>query len=317
MATDKDVQDARRTGEQAGFQEAIQQLRSFTGVRYHGDHGLETLAPDLKLPEHLAYPRYRKDLAALERQLEHETERMKHVVEDTRQKLDATEDQLATNLEERRVARSGNAALVRAAGWVRDQGHPLRTQHKNLEQLWTRRRDHWSAVIADHRKIRDELSRVDEWLTTTAEQIAAAEDQRATDIENARVEAAAARRDSSPRWCTVLTREEFIAGDERRQARAWQGSPVVAGADFGYDWRRDSDDVGGRGIWTLHWIPETQETFFEANDDAGTIWILGTGVKSMEEALALYEPLERRQRERNSVGLVLDAYGTRFGPDEW
>jgi hypothetical protein len=31
----------------------------------------------------------------------------------------------------------------------------------------------------------------------------------------------------------------------------------------------------------------------------------------------MYEPLERRQRERNSVGLVLDAYGNRFGPDEW
>lgn len=162
-----------------------------------------------------------------------------------------------------------------------------------------------------------ELSRVEEWRTSTVEQIAAAEEQRTTDIENARVEAAAARRDSSPRWCTVLVREEFIAGDERRQARAWQGSPVVAGVDFGYDWRRDSDDVGGRGIWTLHWIPETQETFFEANDDAGTIWILGTGVKSMEEASVLYESLEHRQRERNSVGLILDAYGTRFGPDEW
>lgn len=316
MATDRDVQDARKAGEQAGFRQAVHQLRAFTGLKYHGAHGLETLEPDLELPEHVTYPRYWKDLAAVERELEGESSRMEQVVEDTRGKVDDVAGRLANDLDERRGARADRPAVARAAGWVKDQAHPLRADLKNLEQLLTRRQDHWRAVVADHRKVRDEIARVAKWLSAAAEQIAASEQERAQAMAEARVEATAARRNSSPRWCTVLTRHEFLAADERRQAHAWE-HPVVAGADFGYDWRRDSDDVGGRGIWALHWIPETRETFFEANNEAGTIWILGTGVKSMEEAMELYEPLERRQRERNSVGLILDAYSQRFGPDEW
>ncbi|PPF66091.1 hypothetical protein C5C18_09770 [Rathayibacter tritici] len=64
-----------------------------------------------------------------------------------------------------------------------------------------------------------------------------------------------AERDVSPRWCIVYdTLDEFIAEDPRRQARAWT-LPVVAGADFGYDWHRDLDDgPDAPGRWSLYYI---------------------------------------------------------------
>jgi len=316
MATDKDVQDARKAGEQAGFQQAVRQLRTFTGVKYQGSHRLDALEPDLDLPEHVAYQRYWSDLVRAELELEAEAFRMEQVVEDTREDVDALERKLTADLEKRRNDRTGRSGVVRAAGWVKDQAHPLRAELKNLERLLARRQDTWRAVLVDHRNVSDEVAQVSEWLSAAAEQIAASEQERVQAIADARVEAAAARRDSSPRWCTVLTREDFLSEDDRRQAHGWHPL-VAAGIDFSYDWRRDSDDAGGRGIWALHWIPETHETFLEADDGGHTIWLLGTGVRSKEDAMAMFRPLERRRRERNSVGLILDAYSQRFGPDDW
>jgi hypothetical protein len=43
----------------------------------------------------------------------------------------------------------------------------------------------------------------------------------------------------------------------------------------------------------------------------------GDPAVSTTDALAFFRLLERRQRERNSVGIVLDAYSQRPGPNDW
>ncbi|WP_420366965.1 hypothetical protein [Curtobacterium sp. L1-20] len=315
MANERDMQSARKAGEVAGFQEAVRQLRAFTGVTY--DNGRENVTPDLELAEHLAYPRYRKDLAMVERELDAESDRMRAVVEQGWEQAEAAREALERAITDRRAARSERPAIARAAGWIGDQMLPLKADVKKHEELATRRHDRQWVVADDHRRVRTELARVDQWLEATAEQVAAAEAARLQDIEDAKAAAAAARRDSSPRWCTVFTREDFIAGDQRRWAHAWTGREATAGTSFGDHWRRDQDDYNGYGTWSLNWIEENHETFLEADDEVGTIWLLGTGLRSFSDAQALFRPLELRQNERNSIALVLDTYGNRFGPDDW
>ncbi|PPF25872.1 hypothetical protein C5D07_02960 [Rathayibacter tritici] len=122
-----------------------------------------------------------------------------------------------------------------------------------------------------------------------------------------------AERDVSPRWCIVYdTLDEFIAEDPRRQARAWT-LPVVAGADFGYDWHRDLDDgPDAPGRWSLHYIQENHETILEYRPLYGPvrIWLLGTAMKDLEDAMKVFGPIDTRERrlERNSVAIVLDTY---------
>jgi hypothetical protein len=315
MATDRDVQNAKHDGEEAGFERAVRQLRAFTGVTY--DNGKDAVTPDRTLPEHLAYPRYRRNLAAVERELEARTQRRRDAVEQAWQAAEEAQGALDEAISERHAERSGRSVVARAAGWIGDQTHPLKAEAKKREDHVTLCRERQATTLDDYRRVRNELERVDQWLTTAAQQVASAEAERLQDIENAKEAAAAARRDSSPRWCTVFTREAFIAGDQRRWAQAWTGRQATAGTSFGDHWRRDNDDINDYGIWSLNWIEENHETFLEADDEAGTVWLLGTGLRSFSDAQALFRSLEHRQKERNSIALVLDVYGKRFGPDDW
>jgi len=99
----------------------VHPFRAFKWPKYHGTHGLEALAPDLELPEYIAYPRYWKDLPAVEPKAEGESSRMERVVEDARGKADDVAGRLANDLDERGDARAERSAVAQAAGSVKDQ----------------------------------------------------------------------------------------------------------------------------------------------------------------------------------------------------
>lgn len=111
----------------------------------------------------------------------------------------------------------------------------------------------------------------------------------------------------------MFRHEDFTAEDERRcGAFTFKGGlRDVAGADFGYRWRRDVDEQQGiDGRWALHHVLETNETVleFQPRSADSAVWLLGSEIESFDEAMDVFFTLEQRQSERNSIALVLDAY---------
>ncbi|HEY8702430.1 MAG TPA: hypothetical protein VIM08_15930, partial [Arthrobacter sp.] len=157
--------------------------------------------------------------------------------------------------------------------------------------------------------LRGEHASVSEWVDEMYAETMAAGQRRAED----RI---AAGRDISSRRFKVFTMSEYLGGDERRRLR-WEGAPEVpGGADFAYHWRRDGDDDPSYGSdtrtgnWRAVWIPENQEAalFISTPTRAAEVWLLGNHIRSMDEAMKFFVPVEQRQQERNSIALLMDAY---------
>lgn len=134
-------------------------------------------------------------------------------------------------------------------------------------------------------------------------------------------------RDAGPRpGMRLLTPAQFVAEKPERAAVWVEGRPHeqrLAGADFGYRWRRDGDDdhthLQARGLWRLSWIPETNELYAELKQSGprNLVMLIGTfrepppaGWKFLPiekwGPVAKVLTIESRQDEPNSLGLVLD-----------
>lgn len=313
MATDEDVRTARRRGEEEGFATAIAKVRAFTGVQ-----GIE---PALDLPEHISYPAYLRALHKRYSQLLQAIQTSDRDIAWLEERFESAIEEHAQLLEERHAERTGRNAIVRAIGTIADKNLPTTRAVRNLEQ----RLDAEQELLAKQQQIAAELHhearRVDQWIIAMIESVEEVQAQRRAEEEHRRQVAEWEARDVSPRWCKVYTLEAFIDEDERRQARGWdrEADLVVAGADFGYRWHRDADaGPDAEGSWSLHYIRETHETILEYRPLAPSwteqpsepimIWLLGNAIESMEEAEEVFPPIERRQGERNSLALVLDAY---------
>lgn len=301
MATNTEIETARSEGFTAGEASAFGRLRTFTGIP-------DVVEPDPTLPEHLAYPIYERRLrdeiaderATIERLSDHER--------DAANELHTLVDRSAEQLERRKAGRTG---LVRATGAIADRFHPshrhvtdARREVEVVQQYLSHHIDLLTVLEA-------ELERVSSWLDELHTAVATGQERRAAEERERAFDAETAARDISPRWCQVYTIASFIAENPEREARAWIGAgrPVVAGADFGCRWRRDNDEVRDDAQWSVHWIRETNETILELrNTRRDEIWLLGTAITSFDQALEVFAPIEPRQRERNSIALVLDTY---------
>jgi len=305
MASEEDVRAAHRRGSEEGYVAAIAEVRTFTGVQ-----GIE---PSLDQPEHVAYPNYLRALQESYTRVLWAIESSDRDIARLNERLDDVAEEQEQLLDERQSARAERNVLVRAIGSIGDKNLPVTRAVRDIEQ----RLEGEEGLLAKRQQIalelREEATRVDRWIATMIEHVEAIKAEREAEEEHRRQVAEWEARDASPRWCSVYSLEAFIDEDERRQARGWDRSEslVVGGADFGYRWHRDADaGPDAEGGWSLHVILETKETILEyrQQNQPNTIWLLGNAIESMDEAMKVFPPIEPRQRERNSVALVLDTY---------
>ena len=305
MATTSDLNRARKEGYDEGYADAIARVRAFTGV--------DPFAPDLDEPEHVAYPKYLDQLSRA-RQVAFEGS------EDATAEIRRLQDQLARaegeegrELRERRDDRAGRNPIVKLTAAVGDKMLPITKEIRHLKRR-VAAKEAWRSDCEDRADaFAAEEAKVSQWVD---DYLADADRIRLELVERAereRFDQECADRDISPRWCQVLRHEDFTAeGRHRRGAFTFDdGLRDVGGADFGYQWRRDVDELNGlRGRWALHYIPESHETFLEymPRTKNSAIWLLGDAIDSFDEALDLFVPLEPHQSERNSIALILDAY---------
>lgn len=305
MPSTNSVNRARTEGYEQGRADAIQHLRAFTGVR--------PFAPDLDQPEHRAYPEY---LAQLTRALAVARERAEDSLIEIHKIVDriaAAEEHERRILDERREDRSTKNPLAQLADRVGDFALPISKEIRTLRKGLARQEAWRVRCLDDAERYGTEASKVARWVDdcmAEMEQARAARDER---IDAERRESEHGERDVSPRWCRTFRHEDFTAEDPRRcGAFTFAGGlRDVAGADFGYRWRRDVDEQDGvDGRWALHHIQETNETIleFQPRSPDSAIWLLGDTIESFDEAMDVFLELEQRQNERNSLALVLDAY---------
>lgn len=300
--TNQTDRQALEQARQSGIAQAVSELRTFTGIPGY--------RPELTETEHRAYVAYERDLAhGLEvwmgKQRSYDAN-VQRLIERRNQASRVMDDVLQRRKDERADGNVGG----RIVGALQDVILPEKREHaaleKSVEEAWQLR------YSADARvsEISTELSRVSNWVE---QMFADVDELRATRQENdeaARRARECAARDLSSRWCTVYALEVFIAENERRVDRP-RDNPFIGGWEYGNRWRRDGDDfTSGDGNWALHWIGETSETVLELTSphQPATVWLLGKAITSEEQAARVFQPIEPRMRERNSIALVLDAY---------
>ena len=298
-------QAAYRRGLDEGTATARRDLRTFTGWR--------DIVPRLDLAEHEAYPQYLQELQAQRVRLEDAIEMSRAEIERLDDQHTAARDQLNGELRQRRASRDDANILARWAGELGDKRLPAQKEVTAIAGSKEFSLDLLAEQYQWASELDDEIFRVARWLDQLLEHVDNLKETRAAEEARQAEEAERAARDVSPRWCTVYTLDDFIAEDRRRQASGWdldQGA-VVGGLDFGYRWHRDQDlGPDALGEWSLHMIEETSETVLEHRPRNGliTVWLLGTAITSRDVALKVFLPIEDRQRERNSLALVLDRY---------
>lgn len=306
MATEHELRVAYEKGAQDGALAERERLRAFTGLNY-------IAMPKHDVAEHLAYPEYELRLQHLIVDVEREAERLERtrdqLQEDADRAVEAYSEALAGHRQGREAAGLiGKVKSVVTEPFLREkflaEAAEVHVRQKSQEMSENR-------IKLD--ALRGECGAVSEWLEEMYTATITAGQARAADR-------AAAARDISPRHFKVFTMAEYLAGDERRRLR-WDGAPEVpGGADFGYHWRRDGDDdpLDGRsrgrrreiGHWRAVWIRENQEAavFISEEGRPSEVWLLGGHIRTMDEAMKFFVPVEQRMKERNSLALLLDAY---------
>lgn len=302
MASQDDVNNARQEGYEHGQAKAIRHLRAFTGVG--------VLAPDLDEPEHRAYPEYLTQLMEAHQVAADRAENVREQIHRLADILAAAEDEERQILAQRREDRSEKNPLAQLGSRVGDFTLPvsrrIRTLHKQIADQENGR----TTLLNDAHLYKTEAAKVAQWVDECIADMDELQTTRAQHAKEERLEAERARRDVTPRWCQVFRHEDFTGADERRCGAFTfdNGLRDVGGADFGFNWRRDV--AGGEQLWALHHILETNETILAQHPQTADsqIWLLGDTITSLDEAMDLFDDIEPRQNERNSLALVLDTY---------
>lgn len=296
---------AREEGYESGRSDTIRRLRAFTGVR--------PFAPDLDQPEHRAYPEYLAQLTGAHAVARERAEDALAQIRKLVDRIAEAEERERQILVRRREERSTKNPLAQLGGRVGDFALPISKDIRALRKELAKQEAWRTRCLEDAERFGAEASKVARWVDdcmAEMEQAGAVREERA---EADRLDVERGDRDVSPRWCRVLRHEDFTAEDPKRcGAFTFAGGlRDVAGADFGYRWRRDVDEQRGvDGRWALHHIQETNETIleFQPRSPGSAIWLLGDAIESFDEAMDVFLELEQRQNERNSLALVLDAY---------
>lgn len=304
MPSEYDVRQARSEGRAEGVRAELQRLRAFTGI-----DGLA--APDHSLPEHEAYPMYEQSLLErMEREQQRGGWRQEGLPEAKARAAEADadyEDALRNHQEDRQSA----GIFGKISSLITQPFLP----EKRMAQEAHAYADELRAEVIDLEQkldvLRTEHEAVGQWLDHMYATTAEAGEKRLADQE-------AAQRDISNRNFQVFEMHDYLEQDNRRKLR-WEGAPEVpGGADFGYHWRRDGDDTGERkrnqGTWHAVWISENQEAaiFRRSPGLPDIVILLGDHIRSMDEAMDFFVPLESRQSERNSIALLMDAYTEKY-----
>jgi hypothetical protein len=302
MANQTDSQALEQAREN-GTAEAVRQLRAFTGIAGY--------TPDLNEPEHRAYLVYERELVhGLNVWTDHQRTRQATVDRLIERRNEAQRIMDGTQ-QQRQSERSDNFG-ARAIGALKDavaqETRTYKALVKEVDEAWEIR------YAADHRvhEIQTELEKVSSWLEQMFVDVEASHSERQAAAEAARLDREHAARDVSPRGATVFTPEEFVDLDPRRLLERRPGHLVLDGLPYGYRWRRDQDDSPrGEGSWTLVWNPTTHETFLEraGYEQTPQVWLLGTKITTERQAGKVFGSIETRMSERNSLAIVLDAYG--------
>ena len=172
MATDRDVQNARENGRRAGYNQAVTELRRFTGVAYLSRYGdRRRLVPDLTEPEHIAYQWYASELAQILAELEQQCETLDQTISDTIDDSVEANAALRKRLEERRDARSQSLPLTRATGRIGDLFVKERAQAREVEQLLDKRHELSGELNQDRYAVGGELNEVTAWLQAAKESL--------------------------------------------------------------------------------------------------------------------------------------------------
>lgn len=305
MASTNDVNRARDEGYESGRRDTIQRLRAFTGVH--------PFAPDLDQPEHRAYPEYLAQLTSAHAVAVERAEDALAKIHRLVDRVAEAEEQERQILDQRRDERSTKNPLAQLGSRVGDFTLPIskevRARRKELAK-----QEAWRTQCLDNaERFGTEAAKVARWVDDCMAEMEQARTAREERAEADRLDAERGERDISPRWCRVFRHQDFTAEDERRRGAVTfaGGLRDVAGADFGYRWRRDVDEQHGiDGRWALHHIVETNETIleFQPRSADSAVWLLGDTIDSFDEAMDVFLELEQRQNERNSLALVLDAY---------
>lgn len=302
MASQDDVNNARQEGYEHGQEKAIRHLRVFTGV---GD-----LVPDLDEPEHRAYPEYLTQLTQAHQVAADRAENVREQIHRLTDVLAAAEDEEQQILAQRRDDRTDKNLLGQLGSRVGDFTLPVSKEIRTLRKQLVDQENGRTSFLNDAHLYKTEAAKVAQWVDGCIADMDELQTVRAQRDEAERLAAEHARRDVTPRWCEVFRHEDFTGADERRCGAFTfdNGLRDVGGADFGFNWRRDV--AGGEHLWALHHILETNETILEQHPRAAdsAIWLLGDAITSLDEAMEVFAAVEQRQRERNSIALVLDTY---------
>lgn len=297
MATEQEISDAYEKGlvDGAATERAI--LRSFTGLR-----GI--LAPDARKPEHEAYLSYERELADKVETVEEELAWTRHLLEQGDARVDEALTAHTQALAEHRETHERNL-FTRAWGELRKDRLPekiyldiMEYQRKELRERIEKLEDILAVMEV-------ELPRVSGWLDQMYATTAAQRQARATDKERA-------ARDVTSRGFLTYQLMDFL--EENPERKNPYGPDLPSGLTIGGRWRRDGDDEwhsgSPTGQWRCTWSRQTKETavWIAGDDNAGEVWLLGAHIESADQAMDLLAPLEKRQAERNSLALVLDAY---------
>ena len=303
MASQNDVNNARQEGYEQGQRETIRRLRAFTGVGH--------LTPDLDLPEHRAYTDYLDQLTNAHQVAADRAENAREEISRLADMLAAAETEERHVLDQRREDRAGKNPFAQLGSRVGDFTLPISTSIRKLRRQLADQETQRTTCLDNAERYAAEATKVAQWLEECTADMDAVREDRERRAEEERLDAERARRDITPRWCQVFRHEDFTAADENRCGFTTfnDGLRDVGGADFGFRWQRDTPH-GGVEYWALHHILETNETILEQHPQTADsqIWLLGDTITSLDEAMDLFDDIEPRQNERNSLALVLDTY---------
>lgn len=302
MASQNDVNNARQEGYESGRQEALRQLRAFTGT---GD-----LSPDLDEPEHRAYPEYLMRLTEAQQVAVDRAEQAQELIHRLSEQLAAAEIDEQQTLAKRREERADKNLVTWLTSRAGDGALPVAKELRTLRKKLAHQQNLREKFLNAAHRHETEANKVARWVDGCIADMDGLQAMWAERAEAERVEDERERRDTTPRWCHVFRHEDFTGADTRRCGAITfdDGLQDVGGADFGYDWRRDVH--GGEERWALHHILETNETILRQDPQSpgSAIWLLGDAITSLDEAMDVFDSIEPRQGERNSIALVLDAY---------
>jgi hypothetical protein len=103
---------------------------------------------------------------------------------------------------------------------------------------------------------------------------------------------------------------QYLDGDPRRGGAGEQ----LSRADFGVSWRLDATDRGvgwdshGGGTWRVSWIPGNGELYAYERVTSKVILFGQLPTAQLDPVTSWLRPIQGRERERNSLVLVADAF---------